>query len=331
MRYPVGRFPEAARGLILLAALPLLSACNRTSTHREDLVDMLQDIRTTRLRTHVDALTGIGPRPADNALATERTLAYLSGQLRAMGYEPIEEAVPVAGGAASDINLIAERAGADPAILEIGAHYDTVPDSPGADDNASGVAALLEVARQIAKTRTRRTLRLIFFAAEEPGLRGSTGHVARIRRRGDDIAGTIVLEMIGYATDRPDSQASPARIPLLFWPPTRGNFITVVGNLASGGLGNRFESTLRRQVPRLPLFSINRLGALFKDAMRSDHKPYWDAGLRAIMLTDTAEFRNPNYHRPSDLPMTLNYEFLRQTTQAVAATALTWAGMETNE
>jgi hypothetical protein len=111
----------------------------------------------------------------------------------------------------------------------------------------------------------------------------------------------------------------------LFSPPTTGNFIAVVGNFRSGGLGNRFERAAKDYVPALPYFSANRVGGLFRDALRSDHKPYWDEGYRAIMLTDTANFRNPHYHRASDTPDTLNFTFLRRVTQAVAATLLSWS------
>ena len=101
-----------------------------------------------------------------------------------------------------------------------------------------------------------------------------------------------------------------------------GNFIAVVGNLRSGSLGNRFEDAADTYVPELPYFSANRLGGFFRDALRSDHKPYWDNGYRAIMLTDTANFRNPHYHQPSDVSDTLNYTFLQGVTRATAATLL---------
>ncbi len=99
----------------------------------------------------------------------------------------------------------------------------------------------------------------------------------------------------------------------------------MVGNLRSGGLGNRFEHAAERYVPSLSYFSANRVGGFFRDALRSDHKPYWDKGYRAIMLTDTANFRNPHYHRATDLPDTLDYDFLYRVTQAIAATLLTWS------
>jgi hypothetical protein len=96
----------------------------------------------------------------------------------------------------------------------------------------------------------------------------------------------------------------------------------VVGNLRSGGLGNRFENALLSYAPTLPYFSANRVGGFFRDALRSDHKAYWDSGYRAIMLTDTANFRNPHYHQPSDTTETLNFDFLQRIAQATAAMLL---------
>jgi aminopeptidase YwaD len=200
-----------------------------------------------------------------------------------------------------------------------------VAGSPGADDNASAVAAMLEIARIMAGLDLRYTVRFCFFALEESGRDGSRLHVRRMHERDEDLEGAIILEMIGYATDRPDTQATPARVPLLFWPPTTGDFVAVVGNFRSGGLGNRFERAAATYVPQLPYFSANRLGGWFRDALRSDHKPYWDQGYRAIMLTDTANFRNPHYHRPEDTVETLNFEFLQWVTRATAATLLEWA------
>ena len=322
--------PELILGVI---ATTLLSACNHGAPRRPEIESALAAVDEIRLRSYVEALAALGPRPARDPVATQRTLAYLKTALHGMGCEAVEEVAQAETDGTGVLNLVVERAGTGPssAILEIGAHYDTVNTSPGADDNASGVAALLEIARVLAGHRAARRVRLVFYADEESGRSGSRMHVAHILRHHDTLAGAIVLEMIGYATDSPGTQRSPARVPLLFWPPDRGNFIAVVGNFPSGWLGNRFERALQQYVPELQYFSANRLGGLFKDAMRSDHKPYWDAGLSAILVTDTADFRNPHYHRPGDEPATLNYGFLRRVTQATAATALLWAGGGTDD
>ncbi len=304
-----------------------------TDGNRQQAVaDAVKQISKGNLKTHVETLTQDGPRSVNDRQATDHTVGYIKSLLSGYGYQPMEEALgrdtTRTGNSNSFFNIIAEqRGGGDSTeILELGAHYDTVDDSPGADDNTSGVAAILEIARVLSGVETLATVRFCFFALEEHGRVGSYHHVEQLRNKGEEPDGAIILEMIGYATDRPDSQATPARIPLLFSPPTTGNFIAVVGNLRSGGLGNRFERAAKQYVPALPYFSANRVGGFFKDALRSDHKPYWDAGYRAIMLTDTANFRNPHYHKASDVPDTLNYDFLHRVTQAITATLMNWGG-----
>lgn len=300
-------------------------------SRREDIAHQIEQIDETQLRRHVTALTEAGPRSVSNQHATRHSVRYIKSQLARYGYQPLEETVgtrqSAQHGEYAFANILAEHPAAvnSTPVLELGAHYDSVEESPGADDNASGVAAVLEIARILSSTQARRRVRFCFFALEEYGRDGSTFHVQALRERNEDIHGAIIFEMIGYATDRPDTQATPARIPFLFWPPRTGNFIAVVGNFRSGGLGNRFEQAVDVYVPALPYFSANRLGGLFKDALRSDHKPYWDSGYPAIMLTDTANFRNPNYHRPSDIANTLNYRFLQRVTRATAATILEWS------
>lgn len=317
--------PLIVRLLAGALAVSGVQGCDSNTDGPSGIGTAVAVVDDTRLRRYVEALSAIGPRPARDALATQRTLAFLDATLRDLGYQPVAE--PVANDPALH-NLIVQRGDVanGSGVLEIGAHYDTVDRTPGADDNASGVAGLLEIARVFSGWHPDRPVRLLFFAAEEANLAGSRAHVANLTARNERVAGAMVLEMIGYATDRPATQTSPVRVPVLFWPPTRGNFIAVIGDFPSGRLGNRFESAAGRYVPELPFYSVNRLGGLFKDANRSDHKPYWDAGMPAVLLTDTANFRNPNYHAPGDVPATLNYAFLEQVTRAVAATALHWAG-----
>jgi len=310
-------------GLLLLASIGALSGAGCTdSAHQQAIADAVKRIDKGKLKTHVEALTQAGPRSVNDRQATDHAVRYIKSLLSGYGYQPIEEPL-----GSSFVNIIAEHKGMGKSsrILELGAHYDTVDGSPGADDNGSGVAAILEIARVLSAVETKHMVRFCFFALEEHGRDGSYYHVEQIRNRSEELDGAIILEMIGYATDQPDTQATPARIPLLFSPPTTGNFIAVVGNFRSGGLGNRFERAANHYVPALPYFSANRVGGFFKDALRSDHKPYWDNGYRAIMLTDTANFRNPHYHNTSDVPDTLNYDFLHRVTQAITATLLSFS------
>jgi hypothetical protein len=283
-----------------------------------------------RLRQHVERITAFGPRSRADLHATRSTVEYIRRELVAYGYRPeLRPVATEAHGPGSDYgfeNILAERRSnsAGAGILEIGAHYDTVPGTPGADDNASGVAALLEIARVLADARPRHKLRFCWFALEEDGRDGSRAHVRRLREQHEPLLAAFIFEMIGFTSNAPGSQATPLRVPLLFSPPRRGNFITVVGNWRSGAVGNRFESAARRYTPGLRYFSVNRLGGLFRDALRSDHKPYWDAGYAAVMLTDTADFRNPNYHRAADRVNTLDFAFMAQVARATAATVLDW-------
>ncbi len=311
--------------------------------------DRIDIITEETVFTHVEELCALGPRPSGNADAIAAARDHLAGKLHAMGLDVEEErftasippAAPLKRETGPDkyestfewtegerVNLLVEFTGSDEPdrILEIGAHYDSVPGTVGADDNASGVAALLEMARVLKSAPLRRTVRLCFFDLEEANLDGSAAHVSRINADASrTVEGFVSLEMLGYSTDEEDTQQSPVRIPVLLYPPTQGNFITTVGNLSSGWLGNLFEAAAEAYEPALPVYSLNRIGSWFGDAARSDHASYWRGGLDAMMLTDTANFRNPHYHRATDTPESLNRVFLAQVTRAMTAAVLHWA------
>lgn len=208
-------------------------------------------------------------------------------------------------------------------VLEISAHHDTVPGTVGADDNTSGMVVLLEVARLLQQDPPACSVRLCFFAAEEIGLVGSTEHVRRMQEEGsiEDLIGLINLDTVGFYTDRPDSQVSPARIPLVVWPPTTGGFLAVVGGHGSASLAHLIEDAGEAYAPELPTYTLARLGGFLPDARRSDHAPYWDAGVPAVFLTDTAEFRSDHYHRPTDRLDNLDLASLRRVAILVAAAA----------
>ena len=152
-------------------------------TQRNDIADLIGKIDRVRLRNHVAALTGSGPRPACDIRVTRHTVDYIKAQLVSFGYQPFEEspgrAVPPDANGTGFINVIAEHSGSESptSILELGTHYDSVATSPGADDNASGVAAVLEVARVLSQATIKPTVRFCFFALEEDGRDGSRYHV----------------------------------------------------------------------------------------------------------------------------------------------------------
>lgn len=310
---------------------PMLAGCGGAREADPAVTMRVSIISDGSVQARVEQLVAMGPRPATNAEVSQRAREVILSEMNRYGYYETEEMFDAWG--TGQVNLIFEKTGVKEPdrILEIGAHYDSVTGSPGADDNASGVAGVLEIARCLAGIETQRTLRFCFFAAEEMDLNGSREHVARLDAEiNREVEGIIVLEMIGYATDAPDSQKLPPgapRIPVLFNPPTTGNFLAVIGNFSSGGLGILVEDAARSYVPELKIYSANRIGGLFKDSARSDHFPYWQNGRKGIMLSDTSEFRNPNYHLPSDTPDTLNYPFLRGVAQATAAAAYEWAGV----
>jgi peptidase M28-like protein len=268
--------------------------------------------------------------PGDLANAGPLAIGAATARMKAEGLDVIGYTLRAApkGPPLVVPNILAERKGTlEPErVIEIGAHYDTVPYSPGADDNSSGVAAVLEVARVLADSRPRKTIRFCFFGSEEVRLLGSAAHVEAIRREASPVVeGLLNLDGVGVATDASDSQQAPIRIPLITWLPSTGNFIAVVGNGSSGWLGNLFEDAADVYVPELPYYSANRLGGMLEVSRHSDHAKYWDAGYPAILLSDTSAMRHDRYHQPSDTPDTLNYAFLRQVAQASAATLLEWA------
>jgi Zn-dependent M28 family amino/carboxypeptidase len=199
----------------------------------------------------------------------------------------------------------------------VGAHFDAVPGSPGADDNASGAAALLELARVLQGRAYRRTLKLVFFNAEEVGLVGSrrwiVEHAPVDRRDEVRVVAMLSLEMLGYFSDEPGGQRSPLpAIPGAFEPPTVGDFIALASTASHAGLVERIEASMRRAAPGLKVFSAARVVPDFpltpRDILRSDHGAFLMAGLPGVMVTDTADFRNPHYHQPTDTIDTLDVE-----------------------
>jgi Zn-dependent M28 family amino/carboxypeptidase len=277
------------------------------------------------LRLHVDRLAGlIGPRIYDIPKSIEAAMGYIRGQWASMQHEIVEEPFDALGLTAK--NLIVERQGSSKAseIILLGAHYDTVPSTPGADDNASAVAVLLEVSRLLKDHTGKRTARYVAFACEEPPYfnldsMGSQHHARQARKRGENIIGMLCLEMVGYFSDEPGSQQIPRTIPKavrwLF--PKRGNFLAAVGNLASWKLAYRFRFGFKRGT-RLRLFSIC-LPEKVGEIRLSDNSSFWDQGYPALMLTDTSFLRNPHYHQPTDTPDTLDYARMTEVTLGVAA------------
>ncbi len=241
-----------------------------------------------------------------------------------MGYAIERESFDADGDEA--INLVVEQQGnkRPEEIILLGAHYDTVSTTPGADDNASAVAVLLEASRLLRPYVGNRTIRYVAFACEEPpyfnlGAMGSQHHARQSRQRGDKILGMLCLEMVGYYRTEKGSQAIPPMIPkwLHRFFPQQGDFLAAVGNLSSWRLCWNFRHGFKRGTRQMPLFSIC-LPEKVGEIRLSDNSSFWDQGYPALMLTDTSYLRNPNYHTAADTPETLDYARMTQVTLGVA-------------
>ena len=227
-------------------------------------------------------------------------------------------------------NVLGTLDGSDPARpwVVVGAHFDSVAGSPGADDNASGVAAMLEVARLLRRERLAATVQFVGFNLEEiqdylGSFRiGSREYARWLRSRGQELAGALVLEMLGFTGP---TQVVPAAVQIVKKIPKVGDFLAAVGDGGSGELLAAFARAAEGIVP-VQTLTVPLKGWLVPDTRRSDNARFWDAGYPALMVTDTADLRNPHYHRASDTPDTLDYAFLGEATAAVCATVRELAG-----
>lgn len=291
--------------------------------------DLLAQVSVDRIHDHIRQLEGIR-HPVVAAQALEQAADYIDAQFRSLGY-PVEPHFFSQGGRQFR-NIIATHRGRrhpEERVMVI-AHYDTVPVSPGADDNASGVAVLLELATVLEPVQFDRTVQFIAVnleehqskgPLEETALFGSRALAVHGREQGWKIEGVVVLETIAYAGEA-IVQKAPEALPIEL--PHYGDFIAIVGNETSAGLVQAFvQATERYQLPLpvVPLVVPGR-GEMLPDTRRSDHAAFWDQGFRAVMVTDTADFRNPNYHQPTDTLDTLNLPFAAQVCRLVGGVVL---------
>jgi Zn-dependent M28 family amino/carboxypeptidase len=204
-------------------------------------------------------------------------------------------------------------------MLVVGAHYDTVAGSPGADDNASGVAGLLELARLASEKPMKRTVRFVAFSLEEPPVfmtsrMGSYVHAKGLRDEGAVLFGMVSLEMLGYYRSEKGSQLYPSSLFRLFYP-DRGDFISFVGNLSSRAFTLAVTKAVR-ECCSIPVESLNA-PSLIPGVDFSDHRSFWKFGYPAFMITDTAFYRNPNYHSAGDTAETLDYAKMAELTSGL--------------
>ncbi len=301
-----------------------------------DLEAMLAEVDTLRLRESVVRLQGERHYQGTGD-GLQEARRYIREELAAAGLRIRSQEFDYAG--ASHANLIGILPGFSQvdSIVAIGAHYDGVPLSPGADDNASGVAGVLEAARILSRYGFAQSFNFLLFDLEEAGLIGSREFVKEGIPEGSTISALYNFEMIGYYSIAPNSHSIPVGFSQLFPEQVqqvrdndfRGDFIINVANSSSVDLMRSFVDAAERLVPALPVISLPLPdnGEIATDLRRSDHAPFWDAGYPALMLTDGANTRNPNYHAPTDHADSLNFLIMGQVVQATIAAAAEQAGV----
>jgi len=279
------------------------------------------------LRRHVEHLAAtIGERHVRRPAALHAAERYIREAWTRLGYAVVRQPYRAYDVESANLEIAIPGRAQPSAIVLAGAHYDTVDGSPGADDNASGVAALIELARMLRDERPAQTIRLVAFVNEEPpffyfGEMGSGVYARAARARGDDIRIMLSLEMLGCYSEMRGSQQYPLLLRHFY--PDRGNFIAFVANLRS-------RAALRAAVSAFKggsAFPVESLAspAIVPGVSWSDQLSFWRAGYRAIMVTDTAFYRNAHYHCPSDTPDKLDYESMARVVEGLGKTLVTLA------
>jgi hypothetical protein len=298
-------------GVLLLAIGLVVLAWVMVNPAKPRPRDVSATVDAENLRRHVGALTGLGGyRSFEYPEVLDRAAEYIRHQWMTMGFDVSEQPYEVAG--TTYRNLLAGFGPGAAPLIVVGAHYDVCGDQDGADDNGSAVAALLELSRILASERPplQRRIEMVAFTLEEPPFfrtdgMGSAVHLQSLRQRGARVEAMICLEMLGYFSDAPRSQSFPVPGLGLLYPRT-GNFIAVVGNFRGRRLTREVKSSMAGTCA-VPVHSINA-PSIVPGVDFSDHVNYWRAGIPAVMITDTAFYRNPNYHLPSDTADTLDFD-----------------------
>ncbi len=288
-----------------------------TNDFLPDLARLERDVRRLAVPRHPDT--------APDALRAAEDFVAL--ELGAAGLR-VERQVFTSNGGAFH-NVIGTLDGTDPArtLVVVGAHFDSAPHTPGADDNASAVAAMLEVARLLRGRRTAASIEFVGYNLEEIqrglGSRlGSRHHARQLRAQGRKVAGALVLEMVGFTGPQ---RYVPYTVRLVKRIPKDGTFVAAVGDGRSRALLHAFRRGADGVLPLVHL-AVPFKGWALPYSRMSDNARYWDEGIPSLMITDTAFLRNPHYHRASDTPETLNYAFMGRVVTAVARTLVTLAG-----
>ncbi len=248
------------------------------------------------------------PRDGGHPANMARAAGWIAEELRATGAAVSEQRFPAAG--AEYVNLVATCGPETQDVVVVGAHYDVAGEMPGADDNASGIAGLLELADLLSGARLERRVELVAFANEEAPYFATVGMGSEVYARsladsGRPVRGMVCLEMLGCFSDAPGSQKLPFGPALRLFYPSTGNFIAVVGNVPRAAIVRTVKRAMR-EASDVPVYSINAPGFV-PGVDLSDHSSFWRRGEPAVMITDTAFYRNPRYHTERDTPDTLDY------------------------
>jgi len=318
----------------LLGAGSLYATAMPGRSHRDALRSESPAMRAAavELKAHVAGLaTVVGERRVGAGDSLTRARDYVASELgtiaSAVNANVGLESLGREGSEAA--NVIMDLRGKSSDLVVIGAHYDSVPDTPGANDNASGVSVGLYLAKQLSGGHFRNSLRFVFFANEEPpyfqnpGM-GSLAHARGCAARGERVVAMLALESLGYYSEEPKSQRYPWPIGLLY--PDRGNFVAFVGNLGSRSLVRESVRSFRANA-QFPSEGAALPGGI-PGVGWSDHWSFWQSNYPAIMVTDTAVYRDPNYHQDSDVPSNLNYGYMARVSVGLLDVIRELAGAE---
>jgi hypothetical protein len=275
------------------------------------------EINPERLKNHVETLSEkFHPRSASQTENLNKTADYIREEFIKAGAKISEQSFQVNG--STYRNIIANFGDETKEKIVVGAHYDSAFQTHGADDNASGVAGLIELAFLLGKTNSTANIELVAYTLEEPPYfateqMGSYVHAKSLKEKNVSVRLMISMEMIGYFSDEPNSQKFPVSLMTLFYP-NRGNFIAVVGNFTNGLTARSFKNSMTG-VTDLPVYSINA-PTFINGVDFSDHRNYWKFGYNALMITDTAFYRNTNYHTERDTAEKLDYAKMAEVVKA---------------
>jgi hypothetical protein len=289
--------------------------------------EAITEVNASNLRTYLKNLEGLRHGWKNYSILVQKAV-YIEEIFRSFGLQVERQEVAFHGRAYHNIIASTQGINKEKDMVLLGAHYDAAWGSPGADDNASGVAVLLEAARIISKHDSERTIQFVAFTLEEPQpqtihfLIGSDHFARQARKSGNEYESVIILESVGYTDDIQGSQSVPlaVRAPV----PEKGNFLGIIANSKSGRIMELFTAVAGEHVPELTVvpYKVPLSGRFIPETRLSDHASFWNQNYPAVMLTDTAMFRNPHYHTPRDRSETLDFDFMTNVTKAVVSVLL---------